>query len=553
MRANRDRAITKDSKRGKTAASNTRDRYWLQCDICDHFKANLVPHLRRYHGISDNRVIANCLESATRVKKSTLVQLNHQPEPVLKRMVPKFEEFLRSPIGSCFSQNTARAHGRRFSTFCKELAGEGREFNLGDLRLLLEIGNDGGLVSQWVNESRFKAGYVTNLLVSTKHFLRFVTVNKEFGLGWVTRQTGIDEYLAHLNGIQGFLSKIRRRETVANDDAIGTDTIDQLAWSGYNTSDTWRTIQGYLEKLLTNPNVTTASTNLTIRNHLILRLFLDNFRRAGDIAHFSLVEFNKAELVEGDYVTTIRRHKTDGKYAAPLVMKSEVKRAIKIYIRSARETTCPAEDQQCAFLTTTGRPLDSSDINKNLKAAWGDYGRDLGRDIGEITATKVRRSAVTITRQAKTTQEDRRQVSQAMCHDIDIADKIYDRSGQREQGQSSATIVKHCLQEVMHKKYGHILRGEDDAEDEIIPPTPPRPNKRLSLLMRRHGTSESEDVNISTTASPPQKRCRPTPHPGPEDEESEEEFSMAPVSLGSKATKAKKQKTWKRGNSWGRN
>ena len=47
-----------------------------------------------------------------------------------------------------------------------------------------------------------------------------------------------------------------------------------------------------------------------VRNILMLRIFLTNFRRAGDLANFTLGELNSVKKVKGDMVCTIRHHET---------------------------------------------------------------------------------------------------------------------------------------------------------------------------------------------------------------------------------------------------
>jgi hypothetical protein len=169
------------------------------------------------------------------------------------------------------------------------------------------------------------------------------------------------------------------------------------------------------------------------KQHYLLP-FLDNFWRSGDLANFSVDEFGKAEHVDGDYVCTIRRHKTDGKYAAPLVMKAEVWKAVNTFIQRVRPTLRNAKNEEVFFLTSSGKPTTSSEI----KGAWQSYGQDLGRNPGDITAMMVRRYAVTITRQAAASHDEQYQLSSAMCHQLQTAIHIYDRSGQLQRGQASA-------------------------------------------------------------------------------------------------------------------
>jgi hypothetical protein len=107
MRANRDRNVTRLMKEGRKETKR-QDHYYLKYAVCDQFRANLVLHLKKYHGMTDRKEIQKCLAGTERMKRSVLNVENYEPKPVLKRIVPAFEHFHKSPMGSGFSQTTGK-------------------------------------------------------------------------------------------------------------------------------------------------------------------------------------------------------------------------------------------------------------------------------------------------------------------------------------------------------------------------------------------------------------------------------------------------------------
>jgi hypothetical protein len=133
-------------------------------------------------------------------------------------------------------------------------------------------------------------------------------------------------------------------------------------------------------------------------------------------------------------------------------MAPDIHKAVEQYVEWMRAIVSPRYDVKEAFLSSAGTNIFSSSINKYIKKARADYERELGRPLGEISTTFLRRSAVAIMRQAMTSQDDQRIVLGVMCHNIAVADKVNDRLGQKEKGQQLTKIVRQALEKRAAKR-----------------------------------------------------------------------------------------------------
>ena len=303
---------------------------------------------------------------------------------------------------------------------------------------------------KWLTEGKYTPGYLNNIVNTVKKFFTFVEVNKTYQIGWVSKYATLDEYSAVVSKMSTFLSKKDRERKVINDDETGLDTIDKEAWNGYEESQCWKDCLDDIKRFQENPSTDVPhERHVYLRNQLLLSIVLLNFRRAGDLSNFNLDEFRRGKLIDGDMVCTVRMHKTKKKGAAPISMSIAQYNAVKDYITFVRPSFKPRAKQLAVFVNSRGKLIGASGIAKYIREAWSTYSTELSRDIGGISTTRVRRSAVTVTRQAMTTNEEQVIVAGGMCHDVEVANNVYDRSGQKEKGQKASRIVTAALKKVL--------------------------------------------------------------------------------------------------------
>ena len=109
-----------------------------------------------------------------------------------------------------------------------------------DLCGILDIGEQGGLVQQRQEVKKYKPGTIFNKINTLKRFFNFVEINKHRQLGCISDTSTLTDYRAYLNGLQAYLNKLRRCQSVANDDETGLDTINKEVWEKFERSACWR-------------------------------------------------------------------------------------------------------------------------------------------------------------------------------------------------------------------------------------------------------------------------------------------------------------------------
>ena len=108
-------------------------------------------------------------------------------------MCEAFVIHLQSPAGAGFTVKHAKAHGRRLGHICQSLAGDEKEFTLMDLSKIMNFDKTGGLFDHWVSTGNNKAGSISNMFVTLKHFLKFAMHKGEYKHRWLSIKHSFSE------------------------------------------------------------------------------------------------------------------------------------------------------------------------------------------------------------------------------------------------------------------------------------------------------------------------------------------------------------------------
>jgi hypothetical protein len=175
------------------------------------------------------------------------------------------------------------------------------------------------------------------------------------------------------------------------------------------------------------------------------------------------------------------------------------------------------------FVTLAGTRYNSTSIVELLNVNWYIYGAELKKKLPKLTGTSIRKATVLLQRESGGTVEDEEVLALLMAHRKDTADKFYDLSDGRKRACQSSSKVKRMWQHAPVDETApddSVVRGPPSAsgsvgsaEEEVIPPTPPRALSRAPLDPQ--GPREN---NASEVPAPgkPQKHWAPIFNPSEE-------------------------------------
>lgn len=188
-----------------------------------------------------------------------------------------------------------------------------------------------------------------------------------------------------------------------------------------------------------------------LRYLLLVQITVDNASRAGALANMKLSELESAHKQGGDFVVTIKVHKTIVTHGpARIVLNAKLHSWMQIFVAQVCPAACKSSNNdKCVLLSWTGEPLASSQINKALKSIWKKA--DLH---GTPSFTLFRKSAVTGVHSLKDSSELKGNLADLMAHNSGIAQKYYSLH------EKSPSSVKAS------KKLRKVMRGETNEEDD---------------------------------------------------------------------------------------
>lgn len=204
---------------------------------------------------------------------------------------------------------------------------------------------------------------------------------------------------------------------------------------------------------LSGAHATTISQSqyTLIRDFLLLQITVDNASRAEALANMKLSELKSVHKQGDEFVVSIKDHKTIVTHGpARIVLSAKLHSWMQIFVAKVRPAACKSSDNdKCVFLSWTGEPLASSQINKALKSIWKN-----AELCGTPSSTLFRKSAVTGVHSLKRSSELKGNLADLTAHNSGTAQKYY------RLHEKSLSSVKAS------KKLCKVMRGETHEEDD---------------------------------------------------------------------------------------
>ena len=202
-----------------------------------------------------------------------------------------------------------------------------------------------------------------------------------------------------------------------------------------------------------------------MRNYLLLVTLFRSSCRAGVLANLEVKDFQNAQEVVGDdkkcYIVEVPEHKTFLTHgSARICLDEELHKYYQLYLNKIRNvilSSCGNIWAKHFFLSWTGKKLKTNEVNKSLKAIWGEAG--LKSNIG---SSLVRRTVTTEAYQHEDIK-GRDLIARLHCHNPNTAQTHYRASTSYEQTmEASNKVAKIFFQQASSE--------EEEVDDLSTPP-----------------------------------------------------------------------------------
>lgn len=484
-------------------------------DNCQWQGRRVDQHLTRCHNV-------NPKERGDLVKRAEkVVEEGVQGQACsLNSLISDFAEHLQVPDGGKRTNAQALMHGSRIRNVCEgfcTMAGV-QIFNSRMLKNIEWLGSANGLFTKWAH--KYTSGTLANYVSSVKLLLSFLLrpSGRKYLIEWGTDQDvhTMQIYLRNLSltyrNERSLEENVRHRKNM--DVHIDTDLVGEyLSTQNKVFDDVVKKAQEF------NPPRKFGQKELCkevlyIRDHLLLRSYLSNGRRAGDLINMTMLEFENIQDHGRDHVVVVDRHKTKAKYHCRINFRGILYEGVKSYVKNVRQY-CKQEGSIAdeVFVNTVGRPMDASSVNKAINGAWAAWCQYKGVDYAPISTSLVRGEVTTKVRDLEGVTRDQELAMAAhLCHSAATSDRHYDRSLGLKKTLDSTALIRQA--------YGVVESEQESDSMEVVPPAPPT-----------YCQNSSRDHKIDASSQEKEEVL-----PGPKEEDLQEDDSLQRRMQGCKKT-----------------
>ena len=374
--------------------SKKRVRYRFVCVVCRLVILDPGRHLRKTHHVNSNDGrYANYLSQCKRLPLTDR-ETEVSCRAPLQMCLDTFKVSLTVFPANYKAKDVALkvSYVRNMFTALAERAG--REFDYSMLLSILDVDDEAGVLASWYAEKRYNYGSLANVMLAVKKFFECTKSHKYKNVlqnvAWVTDSREIGDVPRIEDYIQFCDSVVKRcRSRYAKEKSVIDNQVDPAKylmeknlWGEFNTSRTWKDTVKRLRKLSEKRDLVKDKVDFAhIRDVLILSVILNNYRRAGDLQHLTMTEWQQGTdvLVEGHrrYTINVSIHKVQGQKACPLSFDQEQRLAMDRYALWVRPWLSktggdpnPASTDYFFRSGTTASEMSASAINLSINRIW---------------------------------------------------------------------------------------------------------------------------------------------------------------------------------------
>lgn len=374
------------------------------------------------------------------------------------------------PVGQEAASPVKTLHGReivKLRTRTKKIISLacGDKFVPARLSLLRFFGRteeEGGILEKLKRELECKWGTVKNYVLVVGHLIRFLCVTTDFTRGWWTaEQQGAME--AAYKGVLKSVSKKTTEEGHQKQMDNPEEPIPMIFTVAYLDSTV---VKRMLQSLgaLTEASIIGKEFYTECRDNLMLMLCITNGKRSGVFSFLTLKRVQKTPKKKDDMCQIIvKEHKTLRSAGASVITIDPPMYAALVkfaqYVRPAIVGNSPY-----MFVTHGGSWMDSSAINKALQKAWAAWQKEDDVQAPQLTATKVRKSIITVSREkGHLSGEQLKELARQMDHTYETANKHYNLGNGLVISRRAARMIMSMMRQ----------SAPDARDDDVDPPPAP--------------------------------------------------------------------------------
>jgi hypothetical protein len=418
------RVLLLEFKQKRSRGKSTRQRHYVKkvCPLCKKPCSRLDNHLITIHKLNKGD---EQYKNITDVAKADVVRTQqHKPNTLLEDVLAHFETHLVSRAGGGQSKKDAQCDKVRLKAILEEICIEqSATFNLQLLNYLPTIGDSDGVLERIKLKKEIKASTMVNYCQSALKFVAFVQEEDQYWID-LNVESKLRKAKQRIHKIIASYSKDRRVDEVRRNRELRKRVIPKDLIKKYLRSKTWTETQAKLKSISKGQKGTLTDLKI-IRNNLLLRIFLLQAKRTGDLCSLTTQELQSVERMEnGNNIIFVDNHKNRAFKTCRLSLKDQMLKNLKRYAKHVR----PLVETKChnVFTTMLGEQMTSRCMDEALETAWKNFEHECGEKLPKINPTIIRQSVASMVRQENFTEEQLSSVADHMCHNLKTAERYYD-------------------------------------------------------------------------------------------------------------------------------
>jgi len=533
------------------ASRTKRIRNQFKCPVCDKVVCNYPQHLQRHEkkGTDNYHLLKNRAINVGKPVDPAAPLPRVQPTDAEKEMrecLDLFRKYKTNFTAQPDKYVDADAGKlRRLFTLMAQF--QGVPFSKRVLRGIHQLGEVGNVMSimsgrtevhYFDQENALKLKTLKIYCFTLKQFIAAANRHGDYTAlreGWFDPLDNDNNAIAYNQSIDGAIRRIEvgaeKKRHVSQFLAANQGYLNDLdAWSRFCDSDIMMQIRQRLHQIEEcGVRIVDNTLFCLIRNNIMLHLALSNLKRAGEVAHFTVGEFENGVWGQDKnghtgYVCVVERGKTTDSQPCVICLRKDMVKVVKDYIalvRPYRSTLHPNPrkynvlNSDQIFLTHTGYQVESSDFGPGIESAWQAFGKSIGETaLRKIGTRTTRPDGVTAHRTDGADDAEKNEMCRQMGHSRTTSNRYYDRTKGADESVAATYRFRTALRregkkvkkvKEFRKKHGMDMTKPFNTRIRQRPPNKLQsaPDSRPAVRRPRpKGKSNSSPVSVSSSSSP---------------------------------------------------
>lgn len=398
------------------------------CPMCDRLCSRLSDHIIKVHKVEKGS--ETYIEYLKNIKKVTSSEKHALDTQSLQEdILSHFKQYLTSRFGGRVSEKEAESDKVRVRNVLVELSTmQGTPFSLWTLRALRTVGEKGGVLDIiQARKKKLSSGTMVNYCNGLIRFIAFLKEEERYWTGDEVAKV-LEQSEKRLKKISLSYGKERRIEEVKRNRDLKKRILPKELMQQFLQSETWKSALSKMKDIANNKVKGNIADLKCIRDCMLLRIFMLQARRTGDLGNLTMNELANVEKREnGNNIILIDDHKNKSTKPCHLNLKDKMLTYVQMYAASIRSLIDIEEGNNKVFTTLTGKQMNARCIDEAVQSAWKMFGTECGPSckLPKINPTVIRQSVTSMIRKENCPSELLADVAEHMTHRLDTAERYY--------------------------------------------------------------------------------------------------------------------------------